>query len=93
MTRRGTRCRCCQKRWVHGLYVYVPVGTVRRALAVAELSGSDIVEIISLERLVSLAHSVVSLVEQQLYEAVGQEKVSMSNLVLDLDLGIFCMTN
>ena len=37
---------------VGGLSVDIPVGTVRRALAIAELSGSDTVSItISLERL------------------------------------------
>ena len=40
---------------VGGLSVDIPVGTVRRALAIAELSGSDTVSItISLERLVDL---------------------------------------
>ena len=62
---------------VGGLSVYVPVGTVRRALTLAELSGSDTVSItISLERLVSLAQTVSCLVEQQLDEAVGHEKMS-----------------
>ena len=61
---------------VGGLYVEVPVGTVRRALAVAELSGSDTVaNTISLARLVSLAQTVACLVGQQLDEAVHQEKV------------------
>ena len=54
-----------------------PVSTVRRALAIAELSGSDTVSInISLERLVDLTHTVAGLVGQQLDEAVGQEKMS-----------------
>ena len=40
---------------VGGLSVDIPVGTVRRALSIAELSGRDTVSIIiSLERLVSL---------------------------------------
>ena len=57
-----------------GLSFDVPVGTVRRALAIAELSGSDTVSItISLERLVSLTQTVACLVGQQLDEAVGQE--------------------
>ena len=60
-----------------GLSVDIPVGTVRRALAIAELSDSDIVSItISLERLVDLTQTVAGLVGQQLDEAVGQEKVS-----------------
>ena len=62
---------------VGGLSVDVPVGTVRRALAVSKLSGSDTVAItIRLERLVGLAQTVACLVGQQLDEAVGQEKVS-----------------
>ena len=62
---------------VGGLSVDIPVGTVRQALAIAELSGSDIISItISLERLVSLTHTVACLVEQQLDEDVGQEKMS-----------------
>ena len=48
---------------VGGLSVDVPVGTVQRALYLAELSGNDIVTItISLERLVSLAQTVSCLV-------------------------------
>ena len=59
------------------LSVDIPVGTVRRSLAIAELSGSDTVSItISLERLVDLTQTVASLVGQQLDEAVGQEKMS-----------------
>ena len=62
---------------VGGLSVDIPVGTVRQALAIAELSGSDTISItISLERLVSLTHTVACLVEQQLDEDVGQEKMS-----------------
>ena len=62
---------------VGGLSVDIPVGTVRRALAIAELSGSDTVSItISLERLVDLTQTVAGLVGQQLDEAVGQEKMS-----------------
>ena len=57
--------------------VDIPVGTVRPAMAIAELSGSDTVSItISLERLVSLTHNVACLVGQHLDEAVGQEKMS-----------------
>ena len=55
----------------------VPVGTVRRALSVAELLGSDTVSItISLERLVDLTQTMAGLVGQQLNKAVGQEKMS-----------------
>ena len=62
---------------VGGLSVDIPVRTVRRALAIAELSGSDTISVtISLERLVSLTHTVACLVEQQLDEDVGQEKMS-----------------
>ena len=62
---------------VVGLSVDVPVSTVRRALAFADLSDSDSVSItISLERMVSLAHTVSCLVGQQLDEAVGHEKMS-----------------
>ena len=62
---------------VGGLSVDIPVGTVRRALAIAELSGSDTASItISLERLVDLTQTVAGLVGQQLDEAVGQEKMS-----------------
>ena len=53
---------------VGGQSVDIPVGTVRRALAIAELSG--------LERLVDLTQTVAGLVGQQLDEAVGQEKMS-----------------
>ena len=59
-----------------GLSVDVPVGTVRRALAVAQISGSDTVSTtIGLERMVSLTQTVACLVGQQLDEAVGQEQV------------------
>ena len=62
---------------VGGLSVDIPVGTVRRALAIAEFSGSDTVSItISLERLVDLRQTVAGLVGQQLDEAVGQEMSS-----------------
>ena len=62
---------------VGGLSVDVLVGTVRRALAKAELSGSDTVSTtISLEQLVNLTQTVACLVGQQLDEAVGQEKMS-----------------
>ena len=62
---------------VGGLSVDIPVGTVRRALAIAELSGSDTVSItISLEQLVDLTQTVAGLVGQQLDEAVVQEKMS-----------------
>ena len=48
-----------------GLSVDVPVGGVRRALTIAELSGSDTVSItISQERLVSLTQTGVCLVGQ-----------------------------
>ena len=48
---------------VGGLSVDIPVGTVRRALATAELSGSDTVLItISLERMVDLTQTVAGLV-------------------------------
>ena len=44
---------------VGGLSVDIPVGTVRRDLAIAELSGRDTVSItISLERLVDLTQTV-----------------------------------
>ena len=60
-----------------GLAVNIPVGTVRRALSITELSGSDTVSItISLERLVDLTQTVAGLVGQQLDEAVGKEKMS-----------------
>ena len=59
------------------LSVDIPVGTVWRALAIAELSGSNTVSItICLERLVDLTQTVAGLVGQQLDEAVGQEKMS-----------------
>ena len=59
------------------LSVDIPVGTVRRALAIAEFSGSDTVSItISLEWLVGLTQIVACFVGQQLDEAVGQEKMS-----------------
>ena len=62
---------------VGGLSVDIPVGTVRRALAIAGLSGSDTVSItISQERLVGLKQTVACLVGQQLDEAIGQEKMS-----------------
>ena len=62
---------------VGGLSVDIPVGTVRRALVIAELSGSDtILTIISMERLVGLTQTVACLVGQHLDEAVGQEKMS-----------------
>ena len=61
---------------VGGLSVDNPVGTVKQALAIADLSGSDTVSItISLERLVNLTHNVAGLVRQHLDEAVGQEKM------------------
>ena len=61
---------------VGGLSVDIPVGTVRWALAIAELSGSDTVSItISLERLVDLTQTVRGLVGQLLVETVGQEKM------------------
>ena len=56
---------------VGGLFVDVPVGTVRRDLAIADFSGSDIGSItISLERLVSLTQTVACLMRQQMDEAV-----------------------
>ena len=62
---------------VGGLSVDIPVGTVRRALAIAEHTGSDTVSItISLERLVDLTQTVAGLVGQQLDGAVDQEKKS-----------------
>ena len=62
---------------VGGLFGDIPVGTVRRALTIAELSGSDTVSItISLERLVILTQTVACVVGQQLDEDVGQEKMS-----------------
>ena len=62
---------------VGGLSVDIPVGTVRPALAIAELSGSDTVSItISMEGLVDLTQTVTGLVEQQMDKAVGQEKMS-----------------
>ena len=57
---------------VGGLSVDIPVGTVRRALAIAELSCSDTVSTtISLERQMDLTLTVAGLVGQQLDEAVG----------------------
>ena len=62
---------------VGGLSVDILVGTVRRDLAIDELSGSDTVSItISLERLVDWTQTVAGLVGQQLDETVGQEKMS-----------------
>ena len=62
---------------VGGMYVYVPVGAVQRALAIAELSGSVTVSItICLERLMTLTQTVACLVGQQLDEDVGQETMS-----------------
>ena len=62
---------------VGGLSADIPVGTVQRALAIAEHPGSGTVSItISLELLVDLTQTVAGLVGQQLYEAVGQEKMS-----------------
>ena len=62
---------------VGGLYVDIPVGTVRLASTLALLLGSDTVAInISLERLVSLAQTVACLVGPQLDEDVGQYKIS-----------------
>ena len=76
---------------VGGLSVDVPVGTGRRALAIDELSGSETVSItISLELLVSLTQTVSCFVGQQLDEAVGYEKISMRNLLLDLRIGDGC---
>ena len=73
---------------VGGLSVDIPVGTVRRALAIAELSGSDTVSIaISLERLVGLTQTVACLAGQQFDKAVGQEKMSSDGEPGD-DLGI-----
>ena len=66
---------------VGGLSVDIPVGTVRRALTIAELSGTDTVSItIILERLVYLTQTVAGLVGQQLDEAVSQDEL--------MDLGI-----
>ena len=66
--------------------------TVRRALAIAELSDSDTVSItISLERLVDLTQTVAGLVGQQLDEAVGQENMSSDgHTVMDLGIGGGC---
>ena len=62
---------------VGGLSVDKPVGTVRRALAIAELSGSDTVSVtISQDRLVDLTQTVAGLVGQQLDEVVDQERMS-----------------
>ena len=48
---------------VGGMSVDIPVGTVQRALAIADLSGGDTVSItISLEQLVGLTQSVACLV-------------------------------
>ena len=52
---------------VGGLSVDIPVGTVRGALAIAELSGSDTVSITT--SLVDLTLTVASLVGKQLDEA------------------------
>ena len=63
--------------------VNIPVGTVRRVLAVDEQSGRDTVAItVSLEWLVSLSQTVAYLVGPHLVEPVGQEKVSS-----DVELG------
>ena len=76
---------------VDGLSVNLPVGTIRRALVLAELSGNDTVSItISLERLVRLVHTVSCLVGQQLDEdvmLVMRRCRPMRNLVLDLGIG------
>ena len=62
---------------IGGLSDDVPVGTVRRALSISEVSGCDTVSItISLEPIVSLTQTVACLVGQQLDEAVGQDKMS-----------------
>ena len=62
---------------VGGLSAYVPVDTVRRALDLVELSGSDSISItISLERLLRWSQTVSCLVGQQLDAAVGHENMS-----------------
>ena len=55
---------------VGALSVDIPVGTVRRALAIAELLGSDTVSItISLERLMDLTQTIAGLMGQRLDES------------------------
>ena len=74
---------------VGGLSVDIPVGTVRRALAIAELTGSDTVSItISLERLVDLTQTVAGLVRQQLL--AKRRCRLMWNPVMDLGIGGGC---
>ena len=70
----------------------IPVGTVRRALGIAELSDSETVSItISLERLVDLTQTVAGVVGQQLDEAVGQENMSSDvEPVIDMGIGGSC---
>ena len=58
---------------VGGLSVDIPVGTVRRALAIAELSCNDA---ISITISPDLTQAVAGLVGQQLDEAVGHEMSS-----------------
>ena len=75
---------------VIGLSVDVPVGTVRRALAVVQLPGSDTVAItISLKRLVSLAWRVWW--DNSLMKFLVERRCRpMWNLVLDLGIGVIC---
>ena len=73
---------------VGGLSVNIPVGTVRRALAIAELSDSDTVSItINLERLVDLTQTVAGLVGNSWMRLLVKKRCSlMWNLVMDLGI-------
>ena len=73
---------------VCGLFVYVTVNTVRQALALTELSGSDTVVItISLERLVTMAQTVAFLVGKQWMKMLVKRCRPIWKLVLDLGIG------
>ena len=65
------------------------VGTVWRALAIAELSGSDTVSIIiSLERLVDLTQTVAGLWGNSCVRMLAKRRCRpMWNLVMDLGIG------
>ena len=75
---------------VGGLSVNIPLGTVRRALAIAELSGSDTVSItISLERLVDLTQDCGGFVwDNSRMRLLAKRRYRlMWNLVMDLGIG------
>ena len=74
---------------VGGLSVDIPVGTVRRSLAIAELSGSDTVSItISLERLVDLTQTVAGLVGNSWMRLLAKRRCRlMWNPVMVLGIG------